>query len=120
MNKREFGTQGEDRAVEFLTDKGYSILERNFTFLRGEIDIVCRTPHGLLVFAEVRATLASKPLGDPETWFTPAKRRQLVKLAKQYYYARSLGDVSSRIDFLAVELGPDTCAIRHYENAVGL
>jgi putative endonuclease len=120
FNKVAFGALAEDRAAEYLTAKGYTIVERNFRFLRGEIDIVCRDPKGLLVFAEVRATLAAKPLGDPETWFTAAKRAQLKKMAGHYYYARQLGDVPGRIDFLAVEMEKDTCEIRHYQNAVGM
>lgn len=119
VDKKQIGERGETDAAEFLAGRGYAIVERNFEFQKGEIDIVCRAPDGTLVFAEVRATLAHKPLGDPETWFTGRKRAQLRKMAQNYLYARRLGDIPCRIDFLAVELGAFDSTIRHYPNAVG-
>lgn len=38
--KQEFGKEGEDVAAQYLKEKGYKILDRNFACKRGEIDIV--------------------------------------------------------------------------------
>ena len=44
---------GEDLATEFLTKKGYKILERNFEANQGEIDIIAKD-NKELVFVEVK------------------------------------------------------------------
>lgn len=38
----ELGKQGEALAVEFLQQKGYAILETNWTFQKAEIDIIAQ------------------------------------------------------------------------------
>lgn len=39
-NTRRTGQQMEDIAVNFLVEKGYKILERNYRCRKGEIDII--------------------------------------------------------------------------------
>lgn len=51
--KREKGYLEEQRAAEYLTQKGYQILERNFYSRQGEIDIIARDGK-YLVFVEVK------------------------------------------------------------------
>ena len=40
MNTTELGQFGENIADRFLTEKGFHILDRNFRFKKGEIDII--------------------------------------------------------------------------------
>ena len=40
MNTKAFGDKGEQIAVEFLKNKGYDILHRNFVASGNELDIV--------------------------------------------------------------------------------
>ena len=47
------GRRGEKIAVKLLKAKQYSILVRNYSSLKGEIDIVARDG-GILVFVEVK------------------------------------------------------------------
>lgn len=42
MNRRETGTQYEERAAEYLIAQNYQILERNYRIRSGEIDIIAR------------------------------------------------------------------------------
>ncbi len=42
FNYRSRGNVGEDLAVSYLEHAGYEIVERNATFLGGELDIICR------------------------------------------------------------------------------
>lgn len=43
MNNRRTGSEYEARAAEYLTAKGYRILEKNFRCRQGEIDLIART-----------------------------------------------------------------------------
>lgn len=115
MNKRQRGTVGEDAAVDYLVKKGYRILERNFRFDRGEIDIVA-DDRGTLVFVEVK-TRHSKSFGEPEDAVTPKKRLQLRKVAKGYLYAQHIESKQCRFDVVAIEYQGGDVTIRHIENA---
>jgi len=42
MNRRAEGTRGEDLAAAYLERSGYRIIERNYRFERGEIDLIAR------------------------------------------------------------------------------
>lgn len=115
MNRRARGTSGENLAVEFLEKKGYRILERNYYFARGEIDIIA-DDRGTLVFIEVKARRSSA-YGEPEEAISMRKRRQLRKVAQGYLYTRKIEDRECRFDVVAIkylEQGPE---IRHLENA---
>ncbi len=55
-NKRTFGSEGEDLAAKYLTEKGFEIIERNYFSGHGEIDIIANDPRdNYLVFVEVKA-----------------------------------------------------------------
>jgi putative endonuclease len=42
MDKIEYGSYGESRAVKYLEDKNFEILEQNFRCKIGEIDIIAK------------------------------------------------------------------------------
>jgi len=115
MNKRAQGTKGEDRAVAFLRKKGSRILDRNYRFERGEIDIVAED-NGVLVFVEVKAR-SSKTFGEPEDAVTESKQRQIKKIAEGYLYEHHLFDKACRFDVIAIEYEGSNTAIRHFEDA---
>ncbi|MEL7341821.1 MAG: YraN family protein, partial [Bacteroidota bacterium] len=51
----ELGQQGEDIAAGYLEAKGFQILDRNYRFQKGEIDIVAlMLDPAELVFVEVK------------------------------------------------------------------
>ena len=54
IGKKSLGQIGEDRACEYLRDKGYRVLHRNYRRPWGEIDIVAREKDNTLVFIEVK------------------------------------------------------------------
>ena len=45
----EFGKEGETAAADFLTEKGYSILHRNWRCGKKELDIVAKYNNELIV-----------------------------------------------------------------------
>lgn len=115
ISKRQKGKLGEDVAVDFLQRRGYRILERNFRFDRGEIDIIAQVGE-TLVFVEVKAR-RSKSFGDPEEAVTGFKKRQLEKVAEGYLVERGIEDRECRFDVIAIELKEREPLIRHIVNA---
>ena len=53
MTSRDTGSAAEDLAVRYLTDRGLSIVGRNYRCRLGEIDVIARDGD-TLVFVEVR------------------------------------------------------------------
>lgn len=112
MNKREIGTEYEEKAVAFLENRGYFILERNFRNRIGEIDIIARH-HEYLVFIEVKYRKNIRS-GRPEEAVTSAKMRTICKVADYYRMRYGFGDdTPCRFDVVAI-VGEE---IRIFENA---
>jgi len=78
----ERGRRGERQAADFLREHGYQIIETNYRWQGGEIDLIARDGN-YLVFVEVKAR-ASEAFGAPEEAITPTKRRRLIRTAKKY------------------------------------
>jgi putative endonuclease len=118
MNDRsELGRLGEDLAAGFLTDMGWSILDRNVRFSReGELDIIA-TRGGVLAFVEVK-TRRSRAYGLPAEAVTFPKRRRIRSMAQRYLAERRPGVRAVRFDVIEVERDArGTFAIRHLEDA---
>lgn len=94
------GKSGEDVAAKHLRKKKYKIIERGFRLFRGEIDIIAYDKK-TLVFCEVKTRQSTK-FGRPEEAVTPAKQRQLRKIAEGYCAFHKLADVACRFDVLSV------------------
>jgi len=98
--KQKIGKMGEDTAVRFLLKKGYEILERNFRFRRGEIDIIAKK-QGEIVFVEVKTTMKGG-FGEPEDRVGSKKQYQIGQVAKGYLYSKEIYDVDCRFDVITV------------------
>ena len=60
----ELGKWGEDLASDYLEQKGYTIMERDWKSGRRDIDIIARDGN-IVVFVEVK-TRRSSVFGEPE------------------------------------------------------
>ena len=109
---RTKGNAGEDRAAEYLLEKGYSIVCRNYRSRRGEIDCIARDTDGTLVFVEVKSSMGAS-CGNPLFWITPAKQRTLFAMARQYLSEHSITSTPCRFDVIAISRGN----IEHLRNA---
>ncbi|MCA9734442.1 MAG: YraN family protein [Deferribacteres bacterium] len=116
-NSYSVGMKGEELAANFLKENGYHILQRNFRFERGEIDIIA-TKNKILVFVEVK-TAQSKNMGEPETWVTPAKQQQIGKVAQKFLIDFNDESFDCRFDVIGVFLKNDP-EITHISNAFWL
>lgn len=116
MNKKELGKLGEDIAAEYLINKDYHVIERNWRYGHGEIDIIARKKN-CLVFVEVK-TRINLEFGAPELAVTKNKQAQVRKIAEAYLYDKKITDFDCRIDVVAIMIsrGKKT-EINHIENA---
>ena len=102
MNKRVTGSRYEDYAAAYLEEQGYEILEKNYRWRGGEIDLVGRDG-GCLVFVEVKYRRDSR-LGAPEEAVDSRKQRRIARTAACYLACRGLdSDTPCRFDVVAVE-----------------
>jgi len=110
---RATGRATEEIAARMLQEKGYTILERNFSNRFGEIDIIAQDKE-TLVFVEVKAKTGVE-FGLPEEMIRPGKLQRIRNMATLYMNGQSL---PCRIDVVAIVLGPDNHVARltHYEN----
>ncbi len=115
---KEFGDEGEDIAVELLISKGYEIVERNYRYRKGEIDIIAiDTETKYLVFVEVKSR-RNLEFGEPEYAVTTNKMRQVKKIAEAYLYEKEIGEIDCRFDVVTILFKSEADSIiNHYENA---
>ncbi|MGD8718083.1 MAG: YraN family protein [Candidatus Zixiibacteriota bacterium] len=112
--RRELGRAGEDAAADFLRERGFRVVARNYHTTFGEIDIVAEK-NGVLVFAEVKTGRAGSAV-DPRAAFTSRKVARLYRAAMGFLERERPGeDVDLRFDFLAVSRRGDDFDVEHYE-----
>jgi putative endonuclease len=99
-NKRSTGSKGEEIACNFLKKLGYEIIDRNFQFGHGEIDIIAKDGD-VLVFVEVKYR-KNLEFGPPELSITKGKQKQIKKVASAYLWEKEIKDQECRIDVVAI------------------
>jgi putative endonuclease len=109
-NLRRVGREGEDRAADYLVEKGYTIVTRRHHTRRGEIDLVAMMGD-LLVFVEVKERRT--PDFVPEEALDERKIGRLREAAAAYLVEMGVEDVQVRFDVI----GLDSDGIRHHEDA---
>lgn len=110
------GKDAEVAAERFLRRKGYTILDRNVRFGRGELDIVARVGK-MLVFVEVKAR-STEHYGGVFHAVTAHKERQLIHLAAQYLARHQCKQSACRFDVLLYDATtPGAPVLEHIEHA---
>ncbi len=112
----ELGRCGEEAATRFLFKRGYEILERNWTCLAGEADIIAQDEDSL-VFIEVKTRTGCEK-GMPSEAVNAKKRDRYEKIAAMFLQDYDVLDVPVRFDIVSVlVIAPDRALIRHHINA---
>lgn len=111
----ELGKIGEEIAAQYLLRKGYKILCRNFFYDKAEIDLIAQLKPGIIAIVEVK-TRNSNFFGDPQSFVTPNKIKNLVKAANEYMITNNLKE-EVRFDIIAILKNKKMENIEHYENA---
>lgn len=108
---RSLGTAFEQKAAEFLKEKGYQILEANFRSRYGEIDLVAKQGK-YLVFAEVKYRKDGKG-GHPLEAVDRFKQRRICKTAEYYRFRHGYGEETPcRFDVIGI-LGTEIIHVEH-------
>jgi putative endonuclease len=94
------GARAEDAAEAFLRRDGWRTLARNHRTREGEVDLVVER-EGTVAFVEVRSR-APGPVSALES-ITWAKRRRVVRAARDFLRTRRPRATELRFDVVAVE-----------------
>ncbi len=125
--KNAIGMAGEQIAVQFLQDHGYTVMERNFRHSHQEIDIIAKDAE-FVVFVEVKtrscATPESLTYGRPARAVGIQKQRNVLSAAKAYLQQHADLGLQPRLDVIEVYLRrspvgtlPTALKINHIRNA---
>ena len=102
----KIGELGENLACRYLTNKGYAILERNYTNTKGvrlgEIDIIALYK-GQIVFVEVKTRITqTQEALPPEANINRTKLMKLQKIAQVYLREHKKENCLYRFDAISV------------------
>lgn len=136
MSSKKLGNLGEKIAEKYLKNKGYQILDKNYSFRilgngqKGEIDLVAKKGE-VFSFIEVKTStlsnLKNKQGGFRQEVFPPElrvnlqKKRKLIKTAESWLMKKGvLQNQKWQIDVISVTVDQDNkkAKIRHFENAI--
>jgi putative endonuclease len=116
-DRAELGRRGERLAEKHLKRLGCRILVRNYRCDAGEIDLIVRHAE-TIAFVEVK-TRRSEDAADVEEAVNPHKRRQLIRVARDYLLRTpAAAEYALRFDIVGIVVGDDgTPEIRHIPEA---
>ena len=106
----DLGKLGEDLAVGFLSDNGFTLLERNWRNRFEEIDIIAQKDD-FLVIVEVKMR-SNLTYGSPEEAISLRKQRNLVNAAEAYIREKN-SDLETRFDVVTVIGSQEKHTIHH-------
>ena len=113
----DLGKWGEEMAVQHLREQGYTILDRDWRFGHLDLDIVARTPDGIVVvFVEVK-TRTSDVVSSPHDAVDARKIKSLGAAANAYVKEFQIWD-ELRFDIISI-IGDrsETALLEHVEDA---
>lgn len=116
LHNKQLGKLGEDLASDYLENKGYKLVKRNFKARYGEIDIIA-VHNKTLIFVEVKTRIGDE-YGVPEEAVTRRKLREVSQTAQYFSLTHERLPEQMRIDVIAIELTESggLSALRHLEN----
>lgn len=101
QNKRSLGTEKEELAVAYLKEQYAEILDRNFYFRGGEIDLIAKDGE-YVCFIEVKYRKSDR-FGTPEDAVTVSKQKKIIMGAKYYLYQKRYSqDTPCRFDVISI------------------
>lgn len=115
--KQAIGKSGEELACKYLEKNDYNIIERNFSCLQGEIDIIAYdVKNKELVFFEVK-TRTNFNYGFPSDSVNKQKQRHILKSVEYYLYSRKIDNTFVRIDVIEIVVNKGEYKLNHLKQA---
>lgn len=111
---KSIGDYGENIAKLFLEEKGHTILEVNYRFKKGEVDIITSFEN-TLIFVEVKFR-SSSAFGFPEEVVNETKINLIQKVA-EYYIEKKNWNKNIRFDIISIIERNNNRQIEHFEDA---
>lgn len=111
----DFGKLAEELAENFLVEKNYKILAKNYRYLKAEIDIIAQFENQIVI-VEVKAR-ATDAFMLPQEAINKKKIRLIVSASNEFLETNNI-DLETRFDVISVlpsEKGK--LEITHIENA---
>lgn len=114
-NRKKIGNAGEEKASLYLSENGYTILERNWRVRNGELDIVAEK-NCTLVFVEVK-TLPHGNLEFLSHVLDERKQKKIIEISKCFLAShRQYNNSVIRYDVIVLDM-PGLPEVYHIENA---
>ncbi len=110
----DLGVTGEKIAADFLINKGYKIIEKNYRFKKAEIDIIAQK-NKVLICVEVK-TRTTTYFGNPQDFIHAKKIKLLVSAMDNYVTSKDL-DIEVQFDIIAIVKNKNQTYIEHIEDA---
>ncbi len=114
------GLEGERIAEQWLSARGWEILERRFRNGHRDVDLIVAREEGesarIVAFVEVKAR-ASTSFGGPLAAVGWQKQRELCRSARVWISRFQRPGDSYRFDVVGVVLGHGRVEVQHIENA---
>lgn len=111
----EIGVNGEQIAADFLLNKGYNILHRNWRSGKKEVDIIASIGD-MVIFVEVKARSGSKLIYPEEA--VNKKKQTYLKEAAVAFMDENRGYINVRFDIISILFeGGNIKEIVHFEEA---
>ncbi|RDH45434.1 YraN family protein [Zooshikella ganghwensis] len=100
LSHRHRGSQHEDFALAYLKQHGLKLVQRNYAWKGGEIDLIM-LDKTTLVFIEVRYR-KNTTYGTAAETLTSSKQRKLINTAKHFLLTQAKHNPPCRFDLLAI------------------
>jgi len=108
------GKEGENLAVDYLLNKGYELLARNYRFKRAEVDVIVKKDK-LLCFVEVKLR-SSIEFGHPEDFVSENQKRLIIAAADNFVHEINWQD-DIRFDIVALTQDGSKIEFMHFQDA---
>ena len=112
------GREGERIAENYLKEKGYRLVERNYRCPMGELDLIA-LDRRVIVFIEVK-TRSDFRFGAPTESVHPRKQRKMIQAALYFLSRHRLHGREARFDVVGVSLATGRPEVEHVQNAFDL
>lgn len=112
----DFGKEAEITAANYLIQNNYKILERNWRFLKAEIDLIAIDElNQELVIVEVKS-LNSNDLRNPEEAVNKKKQKLLITATDEYIIRNQI-NLETRFDIISMLRQNSSWKINHIRHA---